>query len=192
MTESERARELFLSSNRNTELATITHQLSNATNVNLLRIDDIQENNFQKSKDKKLQFNKLMSLAKKAITLQSNGENDNELDTLLKKYIEKKTFQREKETKEREMKVLKENHNSINVLTVETDKEQLISIDDVANPLRHVGKGAPKKTRLKGAQEDYQPTKKAKSNASIRLCGFCHEPTHYQNTCPKKKSNMEM
>ncbi|CAG8799128.1 24451_t:CDS:10 [Gigaspora margarita] len=143
MTEYEHAQEPFLSSNRNTKLAAITHQLN-----------------------KKLQFNKSMSLAKKAIILQGD------------------------ETKEREMRVLKENHNLKNVLTVETDNEQLISIDDVANSLRHVRKGAPKKTRLKGAQEDYQLTKKAKS--STRLCGFCHEPNYYQNTCPKKKSNMEM
>ncbi|CAG8739867.1 14516_t:CDS:2 [Dentiscutata erythropus] len=133
---------------------------NNATNMNLLRIDDIQENNFQNSKDKKLQFNKSMSLAKKAITLQGDGKNDNELDTLLKNYIERKTLQCEKETKEREMRALKENYNSRNVLTVETDNEQRIYIDDIANPLRHVGKGAPKKTWLKGAQEDYQPTKK--------------------------------
>ncbi|CAG8542026.1 4126_t:CDS:2 [Dentiscutata heterogama] len=190
ITESERAQELFLTSNRNTELAMITHQLCNATNVNLLRIDDVQENSFQKSVDKKLQFNKSMSLAKKAITLQ-NSENDNELDTLLKNYIEKKTLQREKETKEREMRILRDYHSSENVLAIKTDDNQLISIDNVANPLNHIGKGAPKKNRIKGAQEDHTSKKKAKSGASTRLCGLCHEPNHYKSTCPQKKSNLE-
>ncbi|CAG8539390.1 16341_t:CDS:2, partial [Cetraspora pellucida] len=123
------------------------------------KIDDVQENSFQKSVDKKLQFNKSMSLAKKAITLQ-NSENDNELDTLLKNYIEKKTLQREKETKEREMRILRENNSSENVLAIETDDNQLISIDNVANPLNHIGKGAPKKNRIKGAQEDHTSKKK--------------------------------
>ncbi|CAG8683158.1 863_t:CDS:2, partial [Cetraspora pellucida] len=107
-----------------------------------------EENSFQKSVDKKLQFNKSMSLAKKTIILQ-NSENDNELDTLLKNYIEKKTLQYEKKTKEREMRILKENHSSENVLAIETDDNQLISIDNVANPLNHIGKGAPKKNRIK-------------------------------------------
>ncbi|CAG8645038.1 25258_t:CDS:2, partial [Gigaspora rosea] len=159
ITKFERAQEPFLTSNRNTELAPITHQLSNATNVKLHRIDDVQENSFQKSVDKKLQFNKSMSLAKKAITLQ-NSENDNELDTLLKDYIEKKTLQHEKETKERELRTLRENHSSGNVLAIETDDNQLISIDDIANPLNHIGKGSPKKNRIKGAQKDYRPKKK--------------------------------
>ncbi|CAG8763619.1 24345_t:CDS:2, partial [Dentiscutata erythropus] len=138
---------------RNTELAPITHQLSNATNVNLLRVDNVQEKNFQKSVNKKLQFNKSMSLAKRAITLQGDGENDNELDTFLKSYIEKKILQYEKETKEREMRVLRENYNLGNAIAIKTKNDQLISIDDVANPLHHIGKGAPKKNCIKGAQE---------------------------------------
>ncbi|CAG8768497.1 9562_t:CDS:1, partial [Gigaspora rosea] len=54
ITEYKYAQELFLLSNQNTELAPIIYQLSNTTNMNLLRIDDIQKNNFQKSKNKKL------------------------------------------------------------------------------------------------------------------------------------------
>ncbi|CAG8735919.1 10889_t:CDS:1, partial [Dentiscutata erythropus] len=116
--------------------------------MNLLRIDDVQKNFFQKSVDKKLQFNKLISLAKKAITLQ-NSENDNELDTLLKNYIEKKILQYEKETKEREMRILRENYSLENVLAIETDDNQLISINNVANLLNHIGKGALKKNHIK-------------------------------------------
>ncbi|CAG8464521.1 11081_t:CDS:2 [Scutellospora calospora] len=186
-------KELFLTSSRNTELTPIIHQLSNAMSMNLLRIDDIQENNLQKSINKKYQYNKSMSLAKKTITLQGESENDNELDTILKNYIEKKILQHEKETKEREQRVLRENYNLENVLAVKTDNEQIISIDDVANPLRHVGKGAPRKNRIKGVQEEYQPKKKVKSNTGTgtRLCGYCHEPNHYQNMCPQKRSNLE-
>ncbi|CAG8435362.1 8848_t:CDS:2 [Scutellospora calospora] len=154
------------------------------------KIDNVQENSFQKSVDKKLQFNKSMSLAKKAIMLQ-NSENDNELDTLLKNYIEKKTLQREKETKEREMRILRENYSSENVLAIETDDNQLISIDNVANLLNHIGKGVPKKNHIKGTQEDHTSKKKAKSGASTRLYGLCHEPNHYKSTCPQKKSNLE-
>ncbi|CAG8656724.1 23908_t:CDS:2 [Dentiscutata erythropus] len=128
-----------------------------------------EENSFQKFVDKKLQFNKSVNLAKKAITLQ-NSENNNELDTLLKNYIEKKILQREKETKEREMRILRENHSSENVLAIKTDDNQLISINNVANSLNHIGKEAPKKNHIKGAQEDYTPKKKAKPGTSTRLC----------------------
>ncbi|CAG8737788.1 15111_t:CDS:2, partial [Cetraspora pellucida] len=155
VTESERAQEPFLTSSRNTELTPIIHQLSNVMSINLLRINDIQENNLQKSINKKYQYNKSMSLAKKAITLQGESENDNELDTILKNYIEKKILQHEKETKEREQRVLRENYNLGNVLAVKTDNEQIISIDDVANLLRHVGKGASCKNHIKGVQEEY-------------------------------------
>ncbi|CAG8639679.1 11574_t:CDS:2, partial [Racocetra fulgida] len=158
----------FLTSNRNTELAPIIHQLSDATNMNLLRVDDIQKNNFQKSVNKKLQFNKSISFAKRTITLQGDGENDNELDTFLKSYIEKKILQHKKEIKEREMRVLRENYSSRNTIAIETDNDQLIAIDDVANPLHYIRKGALKKNRIKGAQEEYQPKKKAKSDAGTR------------------------
>ncbi|CAG8791258.1 24229_t:CDS:1, partial [Gigaspora rosea] len=62
-------------------------------------------------------------------------------------------------TKERELRTLRENHSSGNVLAIKTDDNQLISIDDAANLLNHIGKGAPKKNRIKGAQEDYRPKK---------------------------------
>ncbi|CAG8838856.1 1987_t:CDS:1, partial [Cetraspora pellucida] len=44
-----------------------------------------------------------------------------------------------------------------------TDDNQLISIDNVANPLNHIGKEAPKKNHIKGVQEDHTSKKKAKS-----------------------------
>ncbi|CAG8833170.1 34111_t:CDS:2, partial [Gigaspora margarita] len=133
VTESERAQELFITSNRNTELALITHQLSNATSMNLFRVDNIQENNFQKSVDKKLQFTKSMSLVKWAIILQDDN---------------------------RKIRILRENYSLGNVIVIEIDNDQLISINDIANSLYHIGKGAPKKNRIKGAQEEYQPKKK--------------------------------
>ncbi|CAG8605704.1 19720_t:CDS:2, partial [Racocetra fulgida] len=151
--------EPFLMSNRDTKLAPIIHKLINKTNTNLLQIDNVQENNIQRSVDKKLRYNKSMSLAKQAVILQDGDANDNELDILLKSYIEKKTLQCEKETKERELRILRENYSSGNALAIETDNGQLISIEKVANLLNHIGKEALRKKWLKGVQENYQPKK---------------------------------
>ncbi|CAG8709178.1 2770_t:CDS:2, partial [Racocetra persica] len=138
-----------------------------------------EKNNIQRSVDKKLRYNKSMSLAKQAVILQNGDANDNKLDILLKNYIEKKTLQRKKKTKERELRIHKENYSSGNALAIETNNGQLISIEKVANLLNHIGKEALRKKWLKGVQENYQP-KKSKGPTKIRVCGFCHEPNHYQ------------
>ncbi|CAG8845221.1 27596_t:CDS:1, partial [Racocetra persica] len=97
----------------------------------------------------KLRYNKSMSLVKQAVILQDGNANDNELDILLKNYIEKKTLQYEKEIKERELRILRENYSSENALAIETDNGQLISIKKVANLLNYIGKGALCKKWLK-------------------------------------------
>ncbi|CAG8787831.1 5966_t:CDS:1, partial [Dentiscutata erythropus] len=81
------------------------------------------ENSIQKSVNKKLWFTKSISFAKQAITLQDNDKNDNELDTFLKSYIGKKMLQCEKETKKRELQVLRKSHSLENALAIETENE---------------------------------------------------------------------
>ncbi|CAG8779479.1 16885_t:CDS:1, partial [Racocetra fulgida] len=59
---------LFLTSSHNTELISVTHELSTPTRMNLLQVDDQEK--FQERVEKKICFNKTMSLAKQAIALQ--------------------------------------------------------------------------------------------------------------------------
>ncbi|CAG8571371.1 16773_t:CDS:2 [Cetraspora pellucida] len=112
VTEIECAKELFLISNHNTKLISVIHQLSTATKINLLQVDN-QKNQFQEHVEKKIHFNKTMNLTKQAIILQ--GE----------------------------------------VVAIQINNEQLVSIDNVLNPAYHVRKGAPCKGCIKSAQENY-------------------------------------
>ncbi|RIB08521.1 hypothetical protein C2G38_2045089 [Gigaspora rosea] len=152
--------------------------------MNLFQIDNIQENKFQKRIEKKVRFNKAMSLAKQAIALQNDDKNDHELEVFMQNYVDKKNFELEKETQQRELRIFKERQNS-NVLSTQIDRHA-VSIKNIANSAYHVGKGAPRKKCIKGEQEKYQAKKK--STLKPRICGFCHEPNHYQSTCLLKRS----
>ncbi|RIB28560.1 hypothetical protein C2G38_2314468 [Gigaspora rosea] len=184
VTESERSQKPFLTASRNTELVPSTQQLSTMTDMNLFQIDNIQENKFQKRIEKKVRFNKAMSLAKQAIALQDNDENDHELEVFLQNYVDKKKFELEKETQQRELRIFKERQNS-NVLSTQIDGHA-VSIENIADLAYHVGKGEPRKKHIKGKQEKFQAKKK--STLKPRICRFCHEPNHYQSTCPLKRS----
>ncbi|CAG8851594.1 15177_t:CDS:2, partial [Gigaspora margarita] len=133
VTESEHAQKPFLIASCNTKLAPVMHQLSSTTNM--LRINNIQENKAHGHVKKKLRFTKTTSLTKKAITLQEDNENNYEL----------------------------KHQNSRDIPSIQIDNEQLISIEDIADPAYHIGKGAPCKNRIKGEQEKYQEKKKSTS-----------------------------
>ncbi|CAG8761845.1 26729_t:CDS:2, partial [Dentiscutata erythropus] len=142
VTESKRSQEPFLIASCNTELAPITHQLSTMTNMNLFRIDNNQENKFQER------------IEKKAITLQDSDKNDYELETFLKNYVEKKKIKIERETQQKKFRIFKEYQNS-DILSIQIG-EQLVSIENVADPAYHVSKEVLYKKCIKGEQEKYQ------------------------------------
>lgn len=106
VTEFERTKELFLTSSHHTELVPIVHQLNISTRMNLFQLDDCQENWVHKL-DKKIRFNKTMSLAKQAIVLQGENDSNNELDDLLKDYIEKKNLSVKKKHKKENIEFLR-------------------------------------------------------------------------------------
>ncbi|CAG8648111.1 6976_t:CDS:1, partial [Scutellospora calospora] len=103
----------------------------------------------------KLRFVKTMSLAKQAITLQDDDENDYELESFLRNYIEKKKLECERQTQQRELQILKKYQN-FDVPSIQINNEKLVSIENVADPAYYVGKEAPRKKRIKGEQENYQ------------------------------------
>ncbi|CAG8840419.1 10760_t:CDS:2, partial [Gigaspora margarita] len=137
VTEFEHTKEPFLTSSHHTKLVPIVHQLNTSTRMNLFQLDDRRENRVHKL-DIKIHFNKTMSLAKQAIVLQE-------------------------ETQQREHRILKKHHNTEEVLAIQVNNEQLVSVENVLDPAYDVEKGAPSKKRIKGAQENNQTKKKSKS-----------------------------
>ncbi|CAG8732738.1 28767_t:CDS:1, partial [Dentiscutata erythropus] len=87
-----------------------------------------------------------MSFTKQAIVLQGENNSDNELDDFLKDYIEKKNLEREKETQERERRILKERHNTEEVLAIQVGNDQLVSVENILDLAYHVGKGTKQET----------------------------------------------
>ncbi|CAG8713217.1 18279_t:CDS:2, partial [Racocetra fulgida] len=117
----------------------VMQQLEDATGILprvLITDEDLSMKHVVKRVEKKICFNKTMSLAKQVIALQGDNENDYELDIFLKDYIEKKQHECEKETRERELRILREHYNAGEVVAVQINNE-LVSIEKVSNPAYH-------------------------------------------------------